>query len=356
MIGDSKKKEFQYIIVLNVSRFSRKKYDSVVYKRTLEKNGVKVVSVMEYIDDSPMGGVVEGIFESMAQYYSELLAVNVSYGLHENALKGIHTGGKPPLGYDVDPETRKLIINEEEAKIVRIIYDMYGEESKGYNQILNYLNGMGYKTKRGQPFLKNSLYSILHNEKYAGVYVFNKSSSANADGTRNSHKYKNDEDIIRIEGGVPAIVDRETFDKVQIKTQANLKGGGKFKAKETYLLSSLVYCGECNSGMYGNTRFAGRGKSKYSSYRCSSKVMHRGCDNKELRKEYLDNYVLDQLYDKLFSDHSIKKLQELLSDYNKKKTIENNSELDIYKTQLDEVTKKITNVKVKFQATPSKIT
>ena len=79
----------------------------------------------------------------------------------------------PPLGYDVDPETHKYIINENEAKIVKIIFEKYAHDVC-QNQILNYLNGIGYSTKRGNLFGKNSLYSILQNEKYVGKYIFNK--------------------------------------------------------------------------------------------------------------------------------------------------------------------------------------
>ena len=98
------------------------------------------------------------------------------------------------------------------------------------------------------------------------------------------------------------------------------------------------------TGMYGNTRIAGRGKSEYSSYRCSNKTQCQGCLNKELRKEYLENYALDQLYERLFSDNSIKKLSAMLNDYNNKKTLENNGELTIYQKQLAEINKKITSV------------
>jgi site-specific DNA recombinase len=98
--------------------------------------------------------------------------------------------------------------------------------------------------------------------------------------------------------------------------------------------------------MYGNTRGSGsgRGNSRYSSYRCSNNAQRKGCENKELRREYIDNYVLDQLYDRLFSDNSIKKLSAMLSEYNRKKTIESNEELNIYLKQLLEVNNKITNI------------
>ena len=81
-----------------------------------------------------------------------------------------HTGGKPPLGYEIDQQSKKLTVNEQEAEIVRSIFSMYAQ-GNGYSEILHYLHQKGYKTKRGQEFQKNSLYSILTNKKYQGIYV-----------------------------------------------------------------------------------------------------------------------------------------------------------------------------------------
>jgi len=127
-------------------------------------------------------------------------------------------------------------------------------------------------------------------------------------GRRSPQVRPRDEWVI-VENGLPAIVDMDTFEAVQAKLIHNLKNGGSFKAKEVYLLSGIIQCGECGFSMYGNTRNCGRNTTKYSSYRCSSRAQHKGCSNKELRKEYLDSYVLDQLYINLFSDTSVRNAQ-----------------------------------------------
>ena len=163
-------------------------------------------------------------------------------------------GGTPPLGYDVDPETHKYIINEEEARIVRIIFEKYAHDV-GYNQILSYLNRMGYRTKRGQPFGRNSLYSILQNEKYVGKYIFNRKQEKGTSGKRNP-TLKPKEEWIVIDDGVPAIVDQQTFDIVQFKIKGNREKARMYRAREIYLLLGLIICGECGESMYGNTRFA----------------------------------------------------------------------------------------------------
>jgi site-specific DNA recombinase len=343
MIDDSDKKMFDVVLVHKLNRFGRDSLETLKFKKQLERNSVTLISVTEKLDNSPEGKLLLMVMAGINEFFSANLSNEVMKGMKESAYQGLHVGGTPPLGYDVDKDTRKYVINEEEAKIIKAIFEKYAD-GEGYNQILSYINGMGYRTKKGIPFGKNSLYSILKNEKYSGVYVFNKKLEKSPAGTRNP-KIKPKDEWIVIDGGVPAIVDKETFDKVQLKLNSNLKnGGGKFKAKEVYLLSSLVFCGECNSGMYGNTRYCGRGKSKYSSYRCSDRVQHKGCQNKEIRKEYLDNYVLDQLHERLFSDNSIKKLSAMLNDYNTKMISENNDELKIFQKQLDEANQKISSI------------
>ena len=173
MIEDSGKGQFKNLIIHKLDRFSRDKFDAVSYKRKLKINGVTIFSVTENLDNSPESVMLESCLEGMAQYYSLNLAREVMKGLKESAYKCTHLGGIPPLGYDVDPVTRKYVINNAEAAIVRYIFENY-VNGMGYNRLLDYLNGMGYKSKRGQSFGKNSLYSILGNEKYVGRFIFNK--------------------------------------------------------------------------------------------------------------------------------------------------------------------------------------
>ncbi len=342
MIADSEEGKFGYVIIHKLDRFSRDKYDSVVFKRKLKSNNVNLLSVIERLDGSPESMILESLIEGMAQYYSANLAREVMKGMKESAYKCTHLGGIPPLGYDVDPATKKYVINEAEAKIISKIFNKYAD-GIGYNQILEYLNGMGHTTKQGKPFSKGSLNTILKNDKYTGRFVFNKKLEKDVMGKRRP-KIKPQEEWIVVEDGMPAIIDKETFDKVQLKLAQNLKNGGKFKAKEVYLLTGLIFCGECGSSMYGNTRYCGRGKTKYVSYRCSDRAQHKGCLNKELRKEYLESFVLDELYNKLFSEDSIKKLSTMLTEYNNRQFEVNKDEINTVTTELHTVMDKINKV------------
>ena len=337
MIKDSAEGKFHYLIVHKLDRFSRDKYDAVIYKRKLRANGVIILSVTENLD-APESIMLESVIEGMAQYFSKNLAREVKKGQIETALQHKHLGGTPPLGYDVDPNTQEYVINEDEAKIVKIIFKKY-YDGIGYNKILEYLNNMGYKTKRGNKFGKNSLYSILTNQKYAGIYIFNKRQEKNILGKR-SPTIRPKEEWIIAPDAIPAIIDKETFDIVQAKMSDNKRRAGQFTAKEIYLLSGLIFCGECGRHMCGNCRTNGRRSGNYASYRCSGRHNKQGCHNKEIRRDYIDNYVLDELYNRLFSQVSIQKLTKMLNDYNIMMSSQSNSEIDTLKTQIKDINSK----------------
>ncbi len=305
MIADSSNKTFDIVLVHKLDRFARNRYDSAIYKRELRKNGVMVYSVLENLNDSPESVILESLLEGMNEYYSKNLGRESLKGLKENAYQCKHTGGKPPLGYDIDKETKRLVINTQEAETVRIIFDLYSK-GYGYSYILEELHNRELRTKKGLPFQKNSLYSILTNPKYQGTYVFNRSSAKCYSGTRNTHSYKDEEDIIAIDGGCPQIVTKETYEKVQKRITDNKNSGGRYTAKENYLLSGKVFCADCGKAMVGNKRYCGRNKALYVTYRCPSK--RYACSNKEINRGYLDTYLIKLVEENILNKSSLKKI------------------------------------------------
>lgn len=324
MISDSEKGLFNVLIVHKLDRFSRDKYDSAKYKRKLKLNGVQLRSVTENLDGSPESIIMESVLEGMAEYYSKNLAREVMKGMKETAYQCKHTGGLPPIGYSVDPITKKYIINENERGIVEIVFSMF-LDGYGYNQIIRELSERGYKSRYGRPISKGTLGTILHNEKYTGTYIFNLTDGKDAVGKRNSNRKKSEDEIIRIDGGMPQIISKEDFEKVQQKIHQNKRQPGAYKAKESYLLSGLMVCGEClkNVGtpykMMGNTKFSGRNKLKYVTYRCGNRDRTKACKNPELRREYIERYVLSELENRIFNDEAIPVLAKQLNEYQKSK-------------------------------------
>lgn len=118
MIEDSKRKGFQFVIVYQLDRFARNRYDSATYKAELKKNGVRVLSAKKNITDDASGILIEGVLESMAEYYSAELLQKVKRGIAMSASKCKYFGGSVPLGYKVD-EQKNFVVNEETAPLVK---------------------------------------------------------------------------------------------------------------------------------------------------------------------------------------------------------------------------------------------
>lgn len=321
MIKDSEINIFQAVIVHKLDRFARNRYDSAFYKRQLKKNGIKLISVLEQLDDSPESIILESVLEGMAEYYSKNLAREVMKGLKENAFQSRFNGGIPPLGYDI--KDGHYVINEKEAEAVRLIFKMY-KDDYGYRHIIDELNLRGYKTKKGNNFSKNSLHEILKNEKYIGKYIFNK-------GTKHNHRIQKD-DVIIINNAIPAIVDKNLFEEVQKKMERTKRTQGSHNAQRIYLLTGLVQCGICGSSMVGCL-----GKKKYTYYRCNNKDRTKQCSNKDINKDVLERYILNELSKRVFSDTAIPALSKRLNEENKKLLYEREEEKKTLSRRYEEV-------------------
>ncbi len=344
MISDSEENNFQFVIVHKLDRFSRDKYDSVYYKRKLKNNGIRVISALENLSDDPESIMLESVLEGMSQYYSANLAREVMKGLKENAYQCKHTGGIAPLGYSIDKDTLKYIINEEEAKIVRTIFTMYNN-CCGYSEILTHLNSLGYKTKVNKPFSKSSINTILKNEKYRGVYIYNRKKEFDFNRKRRP-KEKAESEVIRIENGMPRIINDDTFYKANHLMSKNKLRSGSYNGKHNYLLSGLIECGKCGSSICGNSRTGGKTKSMYTSYRCSSKVSKKDitCTCKEIRKDYIEHFVLDELSSILFTNDNIQELIKLINDYNKQNIAITEKDITKNKARLNDINNEIGNL------------
>ena len=160
MVKYSAKGLFEIVLVWKLDRFSRDRYDSAHYKHILKKNGVKVVSAKEHISDGPEGIILESMLEGYAEFYSSDLSEKIHHGQKENALKGKNNGGGIPLGYLLDKQTQKLMIDPETAPLVVEIFERYSEGAT-VRSIIEDFNSRGLTTKRGKPFNTNSFNALL---------------------------------------------------------------------------------------------------------------------------------------------------------------------------------------------------
>lgn len=322
MLLDAKADIFDVIVFHKVDRAARNELDYYTAKDLLLRSGIRYEYATQNIDDSSSGQLMEGILVAFAANYSRNLAEETKKGLNENAQNSVFNGGRAPLGYKI--VNKHYEINEEEAPAVRAIFAMYAD-GKGYGAIIKYLNEKGYLTRDGKTFGKNSLHSIIKNERYIGTYVFNSAVRGYA-GVRNSHPAHERKDIIRQENAIPAIVTKEMWQDVQTRLKLNQRVKTSSIAKEPYLLSGLVFCGLCGSSLVGH-RHAHDGKT-WRYYACSSKERKlTQCKFENINTDDLEQAVLTKIVNKVFSDSNDMFIKSNIAEEDKQNKSISNKEL-----------------------------
>ena len=269
MLRDATKRQFQYVLVYQLDRFARNRYDSATNKAYLKKYGIRVLSAKENISDDASGILMESILEGMAEYYSAELSQKIRRGMALNAEKHLAIGGQKCLGYKV--VDKQFVVDPAEAQIVRKIFELYLNRAT-MADIIRYLNSQGVKTSYGNEFNKNSIRRILTNKRYIGVY-----------------SYRGEE----YPGGMPRIVDDNTFQEAQVMLEKNKKAPARAKAiEDQYLLTTKLFCGHCESAMVGVSGTSKTGKI-HQYYYCTNQRRGGGCTKKSVQKAYIEDLVVN---------------------------------------------------------------
>ncbi len=355
MISDSKLQNFQLVLVHKADRFSRDTYDSVVYRHILRNHGVRFLAVAQPLDeDKPEDKLLDTLLTAMASYYSDNLKNEVLKGLRLNAERALHTGGTPPLGYNIGPD-KKLVINETEAEAVRIIFSMI-IAGKKYGEILQELRINGYKTKTGKEFGKNSLNTILHNQKYTGDFIYNRTCGKDPlTRKRNSHKERPKDEQIIVKDAIPAIISREEFEKVQSLLTKRKRFA--HTCESTYLLTGKIYCGVCTCSYNGNCKRPNKNRLTQNptyTYRCSNrsnKINKNICDNKEINRDHLETFILSQIEKLIFSPEIISNTISRFQNYAIQRQTESNKKLQKMETAIKTLEQELENLTDKYIAT-----
>lgn len=248
------------ILVWKFSRFARNQEESIVYKSLLKKkHNVDVISVSEPLVDGPFGSLIERIIEWMDEYYSVRLSGEVTRGMTEKAKRGGYQA-RPPLGYRIAERGKPPVIVEEEAKIIRIIFQKYALEGMGMFDIARYLNLCGFKTSHGKEFERRSVEYILENPTYCGMIRWNRT-------VNETNEIRPKDEWIIADGQQPAIISKELFDRAAARRNMEYKPRGS-RPSSTYRhwLSGLVKCPVC-----GRTMIAKKivnGKRTYCYFVC----------------------------------------------------------------------------------------
>ena len=315
MMSAAESGSFDTVISWKVDRFGRNREESALFKGRLRRFGVKVLYAMEPIPEGSAGVLLEGMLEATAEWYSRQLSENVTRGMTDNAHRCLYNGTKI-LGYTRGPDGR-YALQPEEAAVVRNIFDLY-RSGMSAARICRRLNDQGVKTSHGKAFAPEGIIRILNNERYTGVYIWGD---------------------IRVPDGMPAIISVSDFEEAQHmkgKTARHIEQGSI-----DFLLTGRAFCGHCGASMIGDSGTSKDGTRHYY-YTCQGRKARKGCQKKSVKKEYLENTVIDFVLDVVLSEANIEKTADVIMELQAEEM--KSSPLAAMEAEYLETQKKIENI------------
>ena len=288
LLKDAQLHKFNVVVAHKVDRAFRNTRDYENVKYDLEHMGVIMAFAETGSNADPGSELMNGMFALFAQNYSRNLARETKKTARLRVEAGQFLGGFPPLGYMI--VNKKFEINPDLAPVVRDIYQRYAS-GESMQSICDMLNDKGLKTARGSDFRVTTLHEILKNEKYIGVYVHNKFSFSQYGHRKGKTP---GEDIFRVEGVIPEIIEKEIWEEVQKKMIQNKRLSRQKSSKNEYLLSGLITCLECGYSYSGCPKRGKNGKDVLY-YSCGGRTRHNGCKAPSLRVDWIDDTVIGLL-------------------------------------------------------------
>lgn len=296
------------VVIYDQSRMFRKLTAWFDFREILSRLGAHVVAVTQPMIGGDLTDPACFLTESTMAVFNQMWCLQtrqkVVAKMRHMATSGQYTGGVPALGYQVVDQ--HLAVCEPEAAVVREIFELYAS-GMSYHLIIDQLNEEGHKTKAGNPFGQNSLHDILKNEKYIGVLHYG-ATKKTLKGTRTAHNGIA-EDAIRIENGCPAIVDRDTWDKVQLKMARNQRSQAGRPPLRDYPLKGKAFCALCGSALA-----VSRSQGKYYYYSCGRKSRNGTCDLPRIGAPKLEHLVADAVRGLIGTQSNINGLIEVMRD------------------------------------------
>ena len=293
MIECAKNGDFDLIITKEISRFARNTLDSIFYTRDLKKHGIGVIFLNDNINT--LDGDAElrlAIMSSIAQEESRKTSERVKWGQKRQMEQGV-VFGRSMLGYDV--KDGKMTINEEGAKIVRLIFRKFVDEGKGTHVIARELREEGIEPMRVKEWQNTVILRVIRNEKYCGDLVQKKTYTP--DFLSHEKKYnRGQEEFVIIKDHHEPIISRELFDKANhILDAKSLSQEGKAKHSNRYPFSGKIKCGRCGASYVARYKTRKDG-SRYKAWRCYEAASHGrphidkagnqvGCSGESIRNE-----------------------------------------------------------------------
>ena len=318
-----------FILVFKLSRFGRNAADVLNSLQFIQDYGVNLICVEDGIDSSKDSGKLTiTVLSAVAEIERENILVQTMEGRKQKAREGKWNGGQAPFGYDLDTKNSSLVVNPEEAKIMKIIFEKFAYTDMGADAICNYLNQRGYTKKkvRGHElnyFARGLIMKILDNPVYTGKIAYGKNVTEKVKGTRDEYRRVKTDDYLLADGLHEAIVDEETWEAAREKRKrTGVRWNKTHSLEHEHILSGLLKCPVCGAGMAGTVR---RRKNKKSGeykddfyYRCQHRRKideEHFCDFKlslnqnEINAE-VEWFIRGMIADERFHEYIGERLQE----------------------------------------------
>src|SRR5699024_5222454 len=346
LLYDASQKEFDIVLVWKMNRLSRKSVDLLTIVDQLQRRNIAFRSYTEqYETETPSGVLQFQMMAAIAEFERANIAENVKMGMIARAKEGLWNGGQV-LGYTTvkEPSTNrkgevsKLYINDEEAMIIRKIFDMY-VNGHGYKAISNHLNKQGFRTKKNNPFSITAIKTIITNPVYAGYIRYN----VRRDWSEKRRNNINPDPII-VPGQHEAIISVEVWE--QAKANMKKRTGRPNRVHDGEVpLAGLLRCPVCQAGMViGRTTNRRKdGTKRVLEYYVCGAWKNKGtavCRSNGIRTDYADKYVLEKLTNLTNNDILIKQIVDHINEKNRNNVAPLQQEFGIIKKSLSDLKQK----------------
>lgn len=338
-------KQIDYILVYKLSRFGRNAADILNSLQKVQDYGVNLISVEEGIDSSQASGkLLISVLSAVAEIERENILEQTMNGRKEKARQGLWNGGPAPYGYLLKDDT--LIINEQEAEVVRLIYDKFANTDMGYNGVAKYLNLQGIaKNKHKESDITvwsaRSVQCVLDNPVYVGKIAYGRRIKEKIKGSRDDYRTVRTSNYLVYDGKHDALVDQKTWEKVREKRNiTGFKSPSRVGRERIHLLTGLLKCPKCGSPMYCNRHSWQKKDGTYKDvyyYYCGHNGNPRGyvCNYKaKLRTTDIEPYVVEAIKELIRGESFAKEIESRIGQKANTEAID--TELKNYKKKLIE--------------------
>lgn len=282
-VGDNRD-GVSYILVFKLSRFGRNAADVLNSLQYIQDYGVNLICVEDGIDSSKDSGKLTiTVLSAVAEIERENILVQTMEGRKQKAREGKWNGGLAPFGYRLDKEKGELVVDPEEAEIVKVIFDKFINSDMGADAISNYLNDHGYTKNTSRDFelryfTRGHIMKILDNPVYIGKIAYGKSSTEKVKGTRDQYRRVKQDEYLIADGRHDAIIDEDTWSKSREKRkETGVKWNKVHDLEHEHLLAGILKCPICGASLAGTVR-----RKKYPSGKVNSTFYYRCLHRKRL--------------------------------------------------------------------------